>query len=61
MLLNYDDVTYDTENGYQFNDLVDEILTNLDNDGLVSLWNDYCDKNNYMDDHIFQCLSSKNT
>ena len=53
MLLKYNDVTYDTENDYQFNDLVDEILTGLDNDDLVSIWNDYCEKNYYTDDHIF--------
>ena len=53
MLLNYDDVTYDTENGYQFDDLVDEVLDSLDNDDLVCLWNDYCEKNYYMDYHIF--------
>lgn len=53
MLLNYENVTYDTENDYQFDDLMNEVLDSLDNDDLVSLWNDYCEKNNYMDDHIF--------
>ena len=53
MLLNYDDVTYDTENGYQFDDLINDILNNLDNDDLVCLWNEYCDKANYPDDHIY--------
>ena len=53
MLLNYENVTYDTENGYQFDDLVNDILTNLDNDDLVCLWNEYCDKANYPDDHIY--------
>lgn len=53
MLLKYENIVYDTENGYKLNGLIDEVLTSLDNDDLVCLWNEYCDKDNYMDDHIF--------
>lgn len=53
MLLKYENIVYDTENGYKLNDLIDEVLISLDNDDLVCLWNEYCYKNNYMDDHIF--------
>lgn len=53
MLLKYENIVYDTENDYKLNDLIDEVLTSLGNNDLVCLWNEYCDKNNYMDDHIF--------
>ena len=53
MLLKYENVVYDVENDYQLSDLVDEVLYNLDDDTIVNLWNEYCDKHNYIDDHIF--------
>lgn len=53
MLLKYDDVVYDTENGYQLDDLINEILIDLDNDELVELWNEQCDKADYPDEHIY--------
>lgn len=53
MLLNYDNVTYDTENGYQFDDLLDEVLDSLNNDDLVSLWNDFCETQGYIEEHIY--------
>lgn len=53
MLLKYENIVYDIENDYQLSDLVDEVLYNLDDDTIVNLWNKYCDKHNYIDDHIF--------
>lgn len=53
MLLNHKNIVYDTENGYQLDDLINEILIDLDNDELVELWNEYCEKDNYSDEHIF--------
>lgn len=53
MLLKYDDVVYDTENGYQLKDLIEDILNDLSNSDIVQLWNEYCDKNNYMENFIF--------
>lgn len=53
MLLKYDDVVYDTENGYKLRDLIEEILTDMDDDKLVTLWNTFCDKSNYPEEHVY--------
>ena len=53
MLLKYEDTVYDTEYCDQANDLLDEVLSHMDDTDIVPIWNDYCDKANYPDDHIF--------
>lgn len=53
MLLKYNDVVYDMDNGDQTNDLLDEVLCNMSDSYIVPIWNEYCDKENYSDDHIF--------
>lgn len=53
MLLKYENAVYDTENDYQLDDLVDEVLYDLNDKDIVKLWNEYCDKNDYNDDNIF--------
>lgn len=53
MLLKYENIVYDTENAYRLNDLIDDILNDLSNSDIVQLWNEYCDKNDYMEEFIF--------
>lgn len=53
MLLKYDDVVYDMDDGDQTNDLIYNILINMSDSDIVQLWDEYCDKNNYMEEFIF--------
>lgn len=53
MLLKYENIVYDTENVYQLDDLINEVLYDLNDKDIVKIWNEYCDKNDYNDDNIF--------
>ena len=53
MLLKYDDIVYDTENDDYFQALIEEVLTDMADDTLVNLWNAFCDKSNYPEEHVY--------
>lgn len=51
MLLAYEHAIYDLED--QLDDLIDDVLDNLNEVDLADLWNEFCEENNYVDDHVF--------
>ena len=53
MLLSYENITYDTENGYQLNDLLHEILTSMSDPDIVALWNEFCQDQGYIEESIY--------
>lgn len=53
MLLKYDNVVYDMDDGDQINDLVDNILSNMSDSYIVSIWNECCNDQGCIEERIF--------
>lgn len=53
MLLKYDDVVYDMDDGDQTNDLIYNILSEMSDSYIVPIWNEYCDSQDYFEEHIY--------
>lgn len=54
MLLKYENIVYDTENDRQLDDLIDDVLNGVVSDhDIAEIWNEYCDKVNYPEDHVY--------
>ena len=51
--LKYNDTVYNIDDPDDLQSLVDNVLTDLRDDLVVNLWNSFCDKNDYPDEHIF--------
>lgn len=54
--LKYNDEVYDIDDHDEAIELIDNVLSDLDDNILANLWNDFCEKANYPDEHIF-CMS----
>ena len=51
--LKYDDIVYNIDDPDDLTSLVDNIMTDLDDSKVVRYWNDFCDKSNYPEEHVY--------
>ena len=54
--LKYNDEVYNIDDPDEAVELIDNVLSDLNDDILANLWNDWADKKGYSEEHIF-CMS----
>lgn len=52
-MANYEEVKTFEDIDYEFKEILEEIITDMDDDNLLSFWNEYCDSYGCYEDRIY--------